>query len=492
GQLLAGGYYDAGSRNRGFLTKLLDSGGRDLNFGAAGILVSSQPNYRDEIHGLSLAADGKFLTAGSADLDFQVTRHASDGSPDESFGDGGRAQVSFGVSDESVQAMLLQPDGKIVAAGNSSGGDSVPCAAISRRNPDGSPDLSFGVAGSVTRPLGLFGGSIAAAALQSDGKIVLAGSIIPEWSEELCVLRFLPNGSADPSFGVDGMVITGAQATYENAHAIAVQPDGKIVVTGRTYLNGITDLLVCRYLENGTLDPSFSGDGMATADLGLSEETAYCLALQLDGKILVGGGGGGSNGFAHLALARFTEQGELDPEFSGDGMLATPLGLGSALANALAPLPDGRIVVAGNSWNGSNNDVVIARLLNNGSPDPTFSDDGVLRVARTHGSEDVLEAVFPQHDGSLLAAGRFSVGTTGGFGTLRVREDGELHLPHGTNGLALVPPGIINEYLTSAAIQKDGPPVLIRIDTSAGHGAGTALSKMIDKTADEWAFLEAV
>lgn len=366
----------------------------------------------------------------------------------------------MGDSNDYPREVLVQPDGSILVVGQSQGGDFVPNAAITRSLPDGSPDLTFGTGGKVTTPLGAFGGGIEAAALQADGRILLAGDLRQDTFEDLCVLRYLPDGSPDLSFSADGLVTVRTGNLVDTAHAIGVQADGKIVVAGSTRTNGNANILVLRFLPDGTLDPQFSGDGKVVVSLNLTEGTAYALAFQADGKIVVGGSARGGNGFAHLVLLRFDEHGEFDPEFSEDGKLTSDLGLGSGLANALAILPDGKILAAGNSWNGSNNDAVIVRLLDDGTFDPSFSADGVMKISRTPGSEDVLESIFPQEDGTIVAGGRFIAGTTGGFATTRVLADGNLDTAYGTNGIAMVAHGVATERLAAGAVQVNGSLLL--------------------------------
>ena len=159
------------------------------------------------------------------------------------------------------------------------------------------------------------------------------------------------SGDLDTSFSGDGKVLTNFGSGRDDvALALALQPDGKIVVAGYSDVSGSLDFALARYLSNGTLDPSFSGDGKVLTNFGTSDDVAYALALQPDGKIVVAGYSNAS-GSLDFALARYLSNGTLDPSFSGDGKVLTNFGGGNSdWASALAIQPrDGRLVVAGYS-----------------------------------------------------------------------------------------------------------------------------------------------
>jgi uncharacterized delta-60 repeat protein len=187
---------------------------------------------------------------------------------------------------------------------------------------------------------------------------VVAGSSDASGRSAFALARYLPNGALDPSFGGDGRVRSDF-GSY--ALAVALQPDGKIVVAGwSSTASGGGAFALARYLPNGTLDVTFSDAGTVRTNFGSgSEDQAFALAIQPNGKIVVAGVSDSSDGFA---LARYLSNGTLDPSFSGDGKVRTPFGSGSRdEARALAIQPDGKIVVAGVSTASGTNDFALAR-----------------------------------------------------------------------------------------------------------------------------------
>ena len=221
---------------------------------------------------------------------------------------------------------------------------------LARYDPDGSLDPSFGTGGMVASEVG---GTISrgrALALQPDGKIVVVGYTwiglgLNYWDFGLA--RYNPDGSLDVTFGTDGVVTTDFVGGFDAAEEVVLQPDGRIVVVGSAELipgNFVSrDFAVARYNTNGSLDTTFGNGGKVTSPLG-EIDSASSVVVQPDGKIVAGGGGALTIDFA---LVRYNTDGTLDPTFGSGGMVTTDLG-GSDYA-ALALQPDGRIVAAGSA-----------------------------------------------------------------------------------------------------------------------------------------------
>jgi uncharacterized delta-60 repeat protein len=170
--------------------------------------------------------------------------------------------------------------------------------------------------------------------------------------------RYNPNGSLDPTFSGDGKQTTNF-GRFDGAGAMAIQPDGKIVAAGGA-LDG--DFGLARYKPNGALDPTFSGDGMQTTDFGGGFDGARGVALQGDGKIVAAGCACPNDVNARdFALARYNPNGALDPTFSGDGKLTTDFGASDDAADAVALQTDGKIVAVGHG--GPGGDFALARYL---------------------------------------------------------------------------------------------------------------------------------
>jgi uncharacterized delta-60 repeat protein len=281
--------------------------------------------------------------------------------------------TAIGSGDDFVNALALQPDGKLVAAGDSYNGSNDDFA-LARYNPDGSPDTSFHGTGKVTTAIGPGDDGVNALALQPDGKVVVAGWSDNGSNSDVALARYNPDGSLDTNFNGTGKVTTAIGSGFDCANALALQPDGKIVVVGATWNGSNNDFALARYNPDGSLDTNFNGTGTVMTAIGSGHDGADALALQPDGKLVAAGAS--SNGSNNdVALARYKPDGKLDPSFHGTGTVTTAIGSGNDGASALALQPDGKLVAAGFSYNGSNSDFALARYLNSGT----------LTVAKTGG-----------------------------------------------------------------------------------------------------------
>src|SRR5262245_34044918 len=267
----------------------------------------------------------------------------SAGSLDPSFGTGGMVTTDLGPNGEVAGAIALQPDAKILAAGVAGYGGA---PALVRDNANGTLDATFGDAGIVVTDTVHAG--VNAMALQPDGKIVVAGG-----SARFVLVRFTPEGDLDPTFGGDGIVKTNFHRNYDVAFALAIQTDGKIVAAGVTSIVprelGLDDtkIAVARYNADGTLDTTFGHDGRVSTAFTGTYNAARALTIQADGKIVVAGT---ARGYRAFALVRYDPDGTRDRGFGEDGKVVTRIGRGSIESlNALALQADGGIV-AGGEW----------------------------------------------------------------------------------------------------------------------------------------------
>ena len=221
------------------------------------------------------------------------------GALDTGFGDGGLVMTDMGGGlDDHANAVAVQPDGKTIVAGEArKDPNSLATFALVRFNKDGKLDLSFGTGGKVFTPFDEFNGSGAlAVAVQSDGKIVAAGHAAnPDAHHDTFALaRYNADGTLDDTFGKGGLVLTaiygptGAGPT-DRANAVAIDSQGRIIVAGESG-SFLYDFAVARYLADGSLDQSFGGKGFVVLDFG-GDDRANALAVQSDGKIIVGGSG---------------------------------------------------------------------------------------------------------------------------------------------------------------------------------------------------------
>jgi uncharacterized delta-60 repeat protein len=262
----------------------------------------------------------------------------------------------------------------------------------------GDLDPTFSSDGVEATDLATFPDVPKAVASQSDGKIVVAG-----WGSntngDIALVRYETDGDLDPTFSGDGIQITDL-GSDEIVNDVAIAPDGKIVVAGYRFPN---DFLVARYTTDGTLDAGFDGDGAALTPIGSGDDIAYGVAVQSDGKIVAAGfSDNGTND--DFALVRYNTNGTLDSGFSGDGIVTTPIGSSDDVAADVAVRSDGKIVAAGKTNNGTNNDFALVRYTSVGAPDTTFDGDGI--VTRSFGVlDDAALGVAVQSNGKTVAAG---------------------------------------------------------------------------------------
>ncbi|MCX6047097.1 MAG: delta-60 repeat domain-containing protein [Chloroflexi bacterium] len=335
GKLLVAGYA-AGQDNDDFALVRYDSNGSlDTTFGNNGLVATDLGDY-DYGYAMAIASDNKIIVAGytgSDNVDFALVRYNADGSLDTSFDTDGKVTTDFG-NDDYGRALAIQIDGKIIVAGYT-GSNNIDFALV-RYNVDGSLDTSFDTDGKVTTD---FGGedNALALALQDDGKLLVAGYAAGQTDDDFALVRYNSDGSLDTSFDTDGFAINNLGGN-DDGYAVAIQPDEKILVAGSSG----TDFALARYNSDGSLDTSFDSDGFAINNLG-GNDYGFALTLQSDEKILVAGSSG-----SDFALVRYQTDGSLDSAFGSNDKVTTDLG-GQDFGAALTLQADGKLIVAGYS-----------------------------------------------------------------------------------------------------------------------------------------------
>jgi uncharacterized delta-60 repeat protein len=378
----------------------------DPSFGGDGI-VSTDIYFLDHATNLILQPDGKIVAAGFSSYDnFVLARYNPDGSLDSSLDNDGKMHSDL-IDQRQGYTVAQQADGKYLVGGfynqGSVGADDF---ALVRFNTDGSLDTAFGTDGLVLTDFGIFD-EILALAIQQDGKIMAAGRMNASLNEDFAIARYNMDGSLDTSFNDDGKVTLDFFGAHDYAFAVEIQTDSKIVVGGMAYDCPHPCLALARYNTDGILDTSFGIDGKATVDRELSSDQMETMILQSDGKIVMAGysliGAGDDQDFF---LVRFNPDGSLDINFGSQGWVTTEWGCEDSIA-AIAIQPDGKIVAAGRTFCESPYDyfdIVLARYNPDGSLDPTFGSDG--KVITDIGESEEAYALSIQADGKIIIAGR--------------------------------------------------------------------------------------
>ena len=326
------------------------------------------------------------------------------GALDTSFGTAGLQTISFPSGSVDVADVALDSAGRIVIAGTSNGD-----FALARYLSTGALDVSFGDEGVVTTDFGL-DAEATALALQSDGKVVVVGST----GGDFAVARYNTDGTIDVSFDADGKLATDVGGSRDKARDLVIQSDGRILAAGdRASLNQghyiESDFALVRYNPDGSVDSAFGNQGIVTTHLQTYNYVAG-VGLQNDGRIVVGGDFSDGQGDyrTNFVVIRYLSNGSLDPAFGGGG-IAHPGSISSfgAFANGIGIQADGKIVEWGSAQRLSGGFLtsypVVSRFQTNGDLDPTFGVSGLLR--RTEFDSGSGRAVALQSDGRFVLAG---------------------------------------------------------------------------------------
>lgn len=364
-------------------------------------------------------ADGKTVVAGSARGTGQmfVARYNSDGSNDTSFSSDGVTAIGFSTGPGAGYALLQQPDGKLVITGtgqsNRAGDYDV---VIVRLNADGSADSTFGTNGVGTLKDGGFDEFGAAIIRQADGKLLVAGASNAGRGYDFDFVRFNADGSVDTSFGTAGRLLVDFGGNDDQANAMVQQSDGAIVATGFARdSNGFSSVAVVRLSAAGVLDTSFGSGGKVTIPFGTSQSTAAGVAQQSDGKLVIVGAVAESTTSTDAALLRLNTNGTLDSSFGTAGKLSVAFG-GKDFLSSIVLEPGGKIVAAGRMQRTSPllSDGLVARFTTAGALDATFGIDGKSQIDcgdLTAVSSCTAYAVARQTDGKLMVVGYDDVQT---------------------------------------------------------------------------------
>ncbi|MBC7748982.1 MAG: T9SS type A sorting domain-containing protein, partial [Methylotenera sp.] len=396
------------------------------------------------------------------------------------FNTNGSIDTSFGNNETHIfilqfGSFVIQPDSKIITAYkqdhyNSFGQVDSSYFMTERYNTDGTLDTTFGTDGTVITDFGFGYNYVTAIALQSDGKVIVAGT---SYNNQFAMARYTSDGELDTTFDGDGKVITSLGTGLKSYTSyVSVQADGKIIVAGVSYPSippQEFSFSIAKYNSNGSLDTSFDGDGIVNNifdDASGTYVNLNTIIEQPDGKFLVTTENGNSFEFV---IRRYNASGGDDTSFGNNGKSALLVqDVNRALGIALQP--DQKIIVAGysRSFETSEYEFNVARYSTNGVPDVSFDNDGVI-ASKFDSSNDVSSKLLIQPDDKIITIG---TKITNAINTLgkeliamsRTNTDGSLDTTFGTNGKVVSDLGPDYSKIKNAVLQQDGK-ILVSCET---------------------------
>lgn len=451
--------------------------------GSAPVSASSAPSIDYGYAGL-VQSNGAIVVAGPSSISgvansevFALARLNPTGTLDTTLGGTGKVLYSLPMVGGFARAMAAQSDGKLLLAGYASNGTSNDFTLV-RYNANGTLDSTFNGTGKVTTNFGAEDGGLGLA-IQADGKVLVSGYFFNGSNNDFALARYNANGTLDTGFNTTGKVTTAVGSASDAGHSVAVQSDGRILVAGYAYVGGNTDFAVVRYNTNGTLDTSFNGTGKVTTAIGTLDDTAQSMVVQSDGKIVLAG-------YSHngtdldFALVRYTATGALDTEFGVGGKVATAIGTGSDAGYSVALQPDGKILVVGRAFIGATDDIALVRYNANGTLDPTFNGTGIA-TSPIGGGGDIGRSVVVQGDGKIVVTGSATTsGRTNEFAVLRYNANGSFDPSFGLSGIVSIPAGSLNGILPTRAGHTYTTPGHFTATAVVKSGATTLISTQVD------------
>lgn len=439
GKILAVG---ASFNNQFALARYTVNGQLDTTFDGDGKVTTSfgtgiinWPNF------VSVHADGKILVAGitwnstgTTVTNFSLARYNTNGSLDTSFDSDGKATTPFAAGDLSliITSVLEQPDGKLLVTTTETPNSytyGMTDNFITRRyNPDATPDATFGINGKVSTACQEGYNRSKMAAIQPDGKILVAGFSHVSLSEQndFNVVRYEPNGTLDTSFDWDGKVFTSFDSSNDEIAVFLRQPDNKLIAIGTkrnapANQNGTKDIALSRYNSDGSLDNSFGTSGKVVSVFGTNYNAVSHAIIQPDGKIILANTYYSFFGDVyHYELIRYTASGSLDVSFGTGGKIVL-----DAEVTSLLSQPDGKFVTTAIGYDSQDNLFLIVKRFNaNGTLDTGFGTNGTTSL---QGSLYNTIHTILQPDGKIIISTSLANNNSvTGFATFRFNANGSL------------------------------------------------------------------
>ncbi len=383
-----------------------------------------------------------------------------------SFGVNGKAIIDVLGKDNLGNAIAAKTNGKLVVAGMIS-----TYFVVYQLNDDGSLDKSFNYTGATAVNFGGTGADVSSVCIQTDGKIIIAGSVVDNGISDFGVLRVNTDGSVDSTFGSNGRVIIDNNSRDDRAYAMKLQvksEDDKIYVSGYSISGGDADYMTVRLNSNGTLDNAFGNGGIAQIDLGSNQDKCFGNYIQADGKILLGGIV--DNGGLDFALVRLNTDGSIDNNFGNSGKQITDFKGNDDWGFTIAMQSTGKILLVGYCKNANNNDFAIARYDTSGNIDTQFGNAG-KQITPIGLGDDYGRGIWIQNDDKILFAGRYIDGNGKlSVGLLRYTANGSLDNNFGINGIFRRKFGTGGDDYCNDVIMTTNGDILVAGFTTANGG----------------------
>ena len=474
------------------LVQQTPEGNRNESFGNGGQVVTAiTKGEKDSSSAVAIQQDGKIVVAGTTYKgslsEFALVRYNRDGTLDKSFSYDGKATTAFPSGHAFATCIAIQSDGKIIVGGFN--GTTKKDFALARYNQNGTPDLSFSTDGKTYIDFNAGNDILTSIALQADGKII-AGGYTTGSNTNFALARLMGNGTLDMRFGTNGKQTTDlAGGSADTLQSIALQKDGKIVAGGFITIADNADYAMVRYLENGTVDADFTGNGKVITDLGTTKDRAHAMIVLTGDKLIMAGQLGARQ--TDLVLVRFTPEGALDKTLKGSGKVVDYL-KGASTYYGMAVQQDGKVVAGGFTTDlnshGNNFDYALARYLINGQLDPTFGNGGKVTQHFNNTYNAFITEVALQNDGKIVVAGTVPNGAVhkNDFEVSRYNTNGLLDSSFGTNGILFIDFGGSEDEANGLIIQPNGKIVVTGSARGGGLHAGIAIARCLpDGTLDK-------
>jgi uncharacterized delta-60 repeat protein len=379
----------------------------DNAFGTNGFVTSSLPSLHVHANKIAVQADGKILVCGYAEdqinfnPDILLFRYNSDGTLDNTFADNGAIHSDRGGW-ETVHAIMVQDDGKIVLAGAFSAPYEPADLALFRYNSTGSIDSTFGINGIVLTNCGSSDYAYSIVKL-NDGKFIVTGG-----NGQTFLAKYTSDGVLDPTFGTNGVVITDPTVYSESFYSLAIQDDGKILMAGNINIPDTANFLIARFLPDGSVDHTFTSDGLIIFNSLYGNDYSKSISVLSDGKILLVGGCTDSG---VTQLMRFNSDGTLDHTYGINGIVYTTLISSYYQIDACLQSND-KLVIAGTVYDFQGyDDFGLVRFNADGSIDQTFGTNGIQTTSVNE--FDSPKAIVLQPDGKILVTGETTNASSG-------------------------------------------------------------------------------